>query len=198
MTRLTYRCAAFGVAVASILSMTGGAAAEDSADVGPGRVLTVTTDMTLGEARAALPDVVWRYEPIYMVDFSADCAERDGEALFCALVYEDPDFAASAEIEALVVVSPALRAAAGVRVGMPLAEAEQMWGDATLSFHYANEGREYVDFAAAPESISARAALPGAEPGFHVGLYPAETANDEYQQTTDYKAGATIDSLWIY
>lgn len=185
---------ALALTLALALAVALPAAPAQAQDVAPGRVLGVETAMTLGQARAALTDVEWSWELRFMVDFSALCAKRDGETLFCALAFEAdaprPDLA----IEALMVESPALRTADGVHVGMPIAEAEAIWGDALFAFHTQNESREFVMFDKGPARIAARAALPGQD-AFHVGRYAAPFG--EYNETRDYPPDAVIGVLWV-
>ena len=188
------------LAIGLLALLNGPASAQNAPDIAADRVLDVRLAMTLGDARAAHPDLDWTYEHRFMVDFSADCAARDGETLFCALVYEDPDFNTAATIEALVALSPSLQARDGVRVGMALADAEKLWGDATLAFSYANEAREYVNFANGPARISVRARPSDASGhnGAHVGVYADATADQEYQETNQYRTGAEIGSIWVF
>lgn len=193
------RTTSLSAAALAALLAGGAADAREPADIGQGRILEVEIGMTLAEARAATPWADWRYEPAFMVDFSADCVEHEGETLFCALVFEEETFTASARVESLVALSAKLSAPGDVRVGMKLTEVEQVWGDATLAFSWANEGREFVSFASAPSGLSIRgdsATAGDAAMGAHIGLYPEETRGEEYQETKEYHADAVVSSIW--
>ena len=192
------------VLTAGALAALSGAAVAQSVE--RNRVLAVTTDMTLGEARAAQAaqgEVSWEYDPNFMVDIAADCATLMGAVQFCTLTQVEPEFNPNAPIEGVVVLGEQLETPAGVHVGMTIAEAEELWGKATLSFSYANEGREFIHFEGAPEGMAARA-RPGPPLStnhvgpVHVGVYPEETVNEEYQETTEYIPGAVINSLWLF
>lgn len=160
-----------------------------------GGVMGVRTGVSLDQAKAAAPELAWVYEPAFMVDFSADCALREpgGEELFCALVYENPERNGGDMIEAVVVLSPALKTATGAHVGMPLAEAAALYGAPTLSYHLANEGREFLSFADAPDWLSFRADRDGAR----AGVYPPLPSDAEFQETNRFRPDAVLDSLWI-
>lgn len=158
--------------------------------------LGVSPGMTLAQARAALPELRWYFEPAFMVDFSALCVERDKEELFCALVYETEKEAPGEEIVAIAVTSPSLATFKGVHVGMPVSAAEDAYGKATLSYSYENEGREYLTFAKAPERLSFFAE--SMRQGDRAGVYPPLPADATGQETDRYAADAVIDVIWIH
>ena len=172
------------------------AAPVQAQQITPEGVLGVSVGMTLGEAKAAVKSADWVWEPAFMVDFSGACARIDGEERFCALVYAADAMEDGFEIESLVVESPALATAEGVRVGMPIREVEAIWGDALFSYHTENESREYVSFDDAPRGYSARAALPGSD-AFHIGRY-ADPGGSSYVETRDFPSDAVIGSIWLY
>lgn len=193
------RISAVAITLAAI-SWGGAATPQTDIDIDTGVVMGVEIGMPLYEARERVRGVDWDYEPRFMVDISADCASYRGETLFCALVLAGP-YEEEAPIEGLVVLSDRLQARDGVRVGMSLDDAARLWGAPTLSFHYANEAREFITFANGPERISARGgyADPGEETfGAHFGIYPPETIDQEYQSTNAYLPGSTIGSLWLF
>lgn len=200
------RAAALALAAVAAAALTA-ADARAEGEIFPGSedrgasLLGVQTGMTIGAARDAVDTLTWIYEPRFMVDFSADCAERDGETLFCLLVFEREKRVARDTVEGIVVFSPEFATPKGVRVGMRISEVERRWGAATFAFSYANEGREFVSFAEGPRRISARAiseSLGGAESrGFHIGLYAAETADQEFQETNVYRSDAEVGTLWL-
>lgn len=187
-------------AAAIVASLAPGVARSDGAVTSEG-VAGLTLRMTLGEIAASGLDArlggTWSYVPRFMVDFSAGCLERDGEALLCAIVYERPGYAPSDEVQGLVVLGAALSTEEGVRVGMPLSAVEAIWGEATLSFHTADEAREYIRFENGPEGLLFRGRSPSqGEADFHVGIYSDELA--EYNETTEYRADAEIGSIWLF
>lgn len=169
-------------------------------------ILGVASGQKLGAATERLAELSaaealeWIYEPRFMVDFSANCLAQGEDWLFCALVYERPERDMADEIVGVVALSSALSTPDGVRVGMRLVETEPVWGAPSLSFSYDNEAREIIAFPGAPEWIAVRAgsaSAGGVEMGFHVGLYPAETSNETYQETSVYRSDAVINSIWV-
>lgn len=193
---------AAAAAVVAFSAMLGGgdARAETAVDVDSGFVMGVELGMPLARARELVRGVDWAYEPSFMADISADCASYGGELLFCAIVLAGP-YDPSAPIAGFVVLSPEIVARGGVHVGMPLDAAREIWGAPTLSFHWANEGREFISFPDAPSGVVARGG--DAEPGLetfsrHFGVYSDATADQEYHSTQKYQPGTTIGSLWVF
>lgn len=161
-----------------------------------GAVFGVSTGMTLAEAQAATPTLTWRYEPAFMVDFSASCAYRGAVEAFCAMVYEAASETLSDEIQAIAVLSPAIATEAGARVGMGVAALEALYGEATLSYNWENEGREFLSLAEAPNWLGFQASRPGSPEGW-AGVYP-EARGAVTQETSDYAADAVVDTIWLY
>lgn len=166
-----------------------GAVAADAA-------LGVSLGMTLAQARAAQPDLKWYFEPTFIVDFSALCAERDRRELFCALVPETDQETPTDRIAAIAVTGPTLATDKGVHAGMLVKAAEEAYGPARLSYNLENEGREYLSLRNAPEGMAFVA--DSATRGHHVGLYPPPSDDAAAQETDRYAPDAVIRVIWIH
>lgn len=173
------------------------AQAGPDAAIRDGEVLGVHAGMSLDEAEKAAPSLSWRYEPAFMVDFSAACAIQGSEELFCALVYENSDRNGDDPIEAIAVFGPSLATEEGVHAGMTLADAAAIYGEPTLAYHLENEGREFMSFAGAPDWLNFRASSKSTPNGY-AGIYPPRPEGEVAQETGDYAPDAVLDSLWLY
>lgn len=159
-------------------------------------VLGVSAGMTVPEARAALPDVEWVFEPVYMIDFSALCAEREEKELFCALILATDAPGPKDRIETIAVANPSLATRKGVRVGMLVSAAEEIYGDARLTYSLENESREYLTFRDAPYRYAFSAFSTASEDG-RVGLYPDLPDGAVSQETDRYAPDAVIEVIWV-
>jgi len=119
------------------------------------------------------------------VDFNGRVITRDGDVQFRAAMTDAGD-----ELTLFIVSNPEYATAEGVGPTTTIAEAEAIYGDATLSWNPDNEGREFVTFANGPEGrIAFR--TPGIG-GNNVGLY----ADGEFE-TNDYEDDAAIAAVWV-
>lgn len=197
---MTYRVKLAVLAAATVF-IGASAVAQDGPDVASRSVMGVEVGATLGDMRNRVKGVEWEFIGNYMVDLSADCASLGDEWLFCALTWAESAYDPQLQIEGFVVLSDQLAARDGVRVGMPLDEAAALWGAPTLSFHYANEGREFIQFPNAPEGVSARGSYGGDLEetfGGHYGVYPSDDGSQEYHETQKYDPKTVIGSLWVF
>lgn len=120
------------------------------------------------------------------VDFDGHVVTRDGSVEFRAVRASEPDD----ELSLFIISGDTLRTAEGVGPGTTIEEAEEIYGDATLTWDPDQEGREFVSFENQPEGrIQFR--TPGIA-GTNVGIYE----DDEFE-TNEYEDGATIAAIWI-
>lgn len=119
------------------------------------------------------------------VDFDGRVISRDGVVQFRAAMSDNTD-----DLTLFIVSNPEYTTAAGVGPTTTIADAEAIYGDATLAWNPDNEGREFVSFADGPEGrIAFR--TPGIG-GTNVGIY----AEDELE-TSEYLDGAGIAAVWV-
>jgi hypothetical protein len=119
------------------------------------------------------------------VDFDGRVISRDGVVQFRAAMTNNTD-----DLTLFIVSNPEYTTAPGVGPTTTIAEAEAIYGDATLAWNNDNKGREFVSFADGPEGrIAFR--TPGIG-GTNVGIY----ADGEFE-TSNYADGAAIASVWV-
>lgn len=119
------------------------------------------------------------------VDFDGRVITRDGIVQFRAAMTEDNE-----NLTLFIVSNPEYATAEGVGPTTTIAQAEEIYGEATLAWNPDNEGREFVSFENGPEGrIAFR--TPGIG-GTNVGIYP-----DGEFSTTEYEDGAAIAAVWV-
>ena len=121
----------------------------------------VTKPATLGAFAGAFPaGTSLVFEPLHMVDFGSLCLVVGGRDRVCTMFYEyEVDgWNPGAEALGLYTKDPSCRTAEGVGPGSAAADVEAVFGAPEFQFSYDNEGREYVDFADAPEALGFRVA----------------------------------------
>lgn len=119
------------------------------------------------------------------VDFDGRVVTRDGQVQFRAAMT-----GAGEELTLFIVSNPDYATAEGVGARTSIADAEAIYGPATLSWNPDNEGREFVSFENGPEGrIAFR--TPGIG-GNNVGIY-----DDDEFETTAYEDDAEIASVWV-
>ena len=120
------------------------------------------------------------------VDFSGHVVSRDGEVQFRAVKANEP----GDELSLFIINNDDFATAEGVGPGTTIADAEAIYGEATLNWNADNEGREFVSFENQPEGrIQFR--TPGIA-GTNVGEY----ADGEFE-TNDYDPDGVIAAVWI-
>ena len=136
-------------------------------------------------ASALGPDFDLGDEVRITVDFDGRIITRNGVVQFRAAMTDNTD-----DLTLFIVSNPEYVTARGVGPTVTIAQAEAIYGDATLAWSPDNQGREFVSFANGPEGrIAFR--TPGIG-GTNVGVY----ANGEFE-TSDYKDGAVIAAVWV-
>lgn len=129
-----------------------------------------------------------------MVDFDAIAVQQGEKALFYILYPADTQLADTDKFEILVTDNPQFQTAEGVGPGMPLKQAETIYGQAMLSYHMANESREYVKFAQQPADRIYFRPKASEEAGF-AGIYP--NPPQEYNETQEFAADTSISTVQV-
>lgn len=157
---------------------------------------TAKVGMTLGELKKSLAGKAqFQVKSPFIVDFDAIAVVQDGKEQYYILYPAGTPLVDSDVIEAIVTDNPSYRTAQGVGPGTAIAQAESVYGQATLSHNTANESREYVKFANPPsEDIAFRTKTPAANP--LVGIYPS--SNNELKETQKFEKTAAIGLVEVY
>lgn len=151
--------------------------------------------MTLGELKEMLgEEAAFSEVSPFIVDFDAIAVSQNDEVQYYILYPAGTTFQDSDVIEVLSTDNPDYLTAEGVGAGTTLEQAEEAYGNATLSFSYANESREYVKFENLSQDINFR--LGAANDNSFSGVYSSPM--EEYNETTQYQDPATIRSVEIY
>ncbi|MEE2565902.1 hypothetical protein [Hyphobacterium marinum] len=151
--------------------------------------------MTIGEFRSAAGDTGLEFDPDFMVDLSALCTTGEETPSVCAVVYMTESLTDDHGIAYLTTADPRFRTPDGIGPGVSLADAEAVLGPATLSFSYANESREFIRFAHAPENWLFTPSRDEVEQ--FAGFYDLSTGAEHFE-TAQYRPGTLIDSVDIY
>ncbi|NEO29350.1 MAG: hypothetical protein F6K36_02625 [Symploca sp. SIO3C6] len=153
--------------------------------------------MTFGELKKTLPEnTEFKVESSLIVDWDAIAVRQDGDVLYYILYPAGETFEDSDVIETLLTDNPNYRTTQGIGPGTPIEEAEDIHGDATLSFNWSNEAREYVEFEQLSEDIKFRTRqIPGDDQ--FAGIYNS-SQTEEVNQTDKFKEAASIGSVEIY
>ncbi|MEP0819122.1 MULTISPECIES: hypothetical protein [Trichocoleus] len=151
--------------------------------------------MTLGEVKQALgPETSFKVESPYIVDFDAIAVQQGKETLFYILYPAVTQLGDTDKFEILLTDNPQFQTAEGVGPGMALQQAETIYGQATLSYHTANESREYVKFAQQPaDRIHFRPQTQ--DKAQFAGIYPSPA--QEYNETQAFAPDAAIKTVEI-
>ncbi|MBF2078564.1 MAG: hypothetical protein IGR76_08595 [Synechococcales cyanobacterium T60_A2020_003] len=150
--------------------------------------------MTLGELKQSLGDTAqFEVKSPFIVDFDAIAVRQNGEIQFYILYLAGEPAGDDDPIQGLWTDNPAYTTAEGVGAGTLISTAEDAYGDATLSFSYDNEGREYVRFANHPApNISFGT---GNANTSTAGIYPEFSGG--FNETQEYNPDATIQSVLL-
>lgn len=167
---------------------------EDRYQISENGIGVAQLGMTIGELKQALGETAeFEVKSPFIVDFDAIAVRQDGEVQFYILYLAGEPATDEDPIQGLWTDNPKYKTAEGVGPGTLISAAEEAYGDATLSFNYDNEGREYVRFAdLATPNLSfgtGNASLSTA------GIY--ENSGGGFNETQDYNADATIQSVLV-
>lgn len=157
---------------------------------------TAKVGMTLGQLKQILKGKAeFQVQSPFMVDFDAIAIIQAGKTQYYILYPAGSPMRDIDIIEALVTDNPNYQTAEGVGPGTSIAKAEDVYGDATLSYNQSNESREYVKFLKQPSpDIAFR--LGAGNDGSLAGIYSSPTP--EFNQTKEFKKTATIRLVEVY
>ncbi len=157
---------------------------------------TAKVGMTVGELKKSLAGKAqFQVKSPFIVDFDAIAVVQGGKEQYYILYPAGTPLVDSDVIEAIVTDNPNYRTAQGVGPGTAIAQAESVYGQATLSHNTANESREYVKFANPPsEDIAFRTKAPAGNP--LVGNYPS--SNNELKETKKFEKNGAIGLVEVY
>jgi len=150
--------------------------------------------MTLAEAKRAMgPTIRWENVPNLLVDFGGIAAKSGSQTLFYVIYEASSPLKASDPITMLMTENSAYQTHEGIGPGTPIAEAEKVYGQATLSFNWDNEGREFVKFSSQPSTLTFRT---NGSPNDFDGRY-ATTQGQDFYSTRSYRSTAAIGAVWV-
>jgi hypothetical protein len=177
-------------------SQTPAPAATEAEDrlISPRGIGAAQLGMTLGDLKQKLGDgVEFTVKSPFIVDFDAIAVSKAGEVQFYILYLADQAFTDEDVIQGILTDNPKFRTAENVGPGTPIAEAEQVYGEVTLSYNTQNESREYARFANQPAgNLSFSTGNGNTSPA---GIY-ASPASD-YNETQQFQADAAIQSILV-
>ncbi|TAD77850.1 MAG: hypothetical protein EA001_09065 [Oscillatoriales cyanobacterium] len=154
----------------------------------------VRLGMTLAQAKRVMgANVRWENTPNFMVDFGAIAVKSGSTVLFYVVYEADRPLRDRDSISILMTQNPAYKTGEGVGPSTSIARVASIYGPATLSFNWDDEGREYVRFANQPSSMLFRTQ---GRPNDFDGRYPA-TQGDAFHSTTTYRPTAAISAVWV-
>lgn len=151
--------------------------------------------MTIEELKQVLgQDTEFKIESSFMVDIVAISVTKNGEIQYYILYPGGTTISDSEPINYLMTKNSTYQTQEGIQVGTTIQKAENIYGEATLSFSTYNESREYIKFANQPsKNIRFRPNLN--DLGF-VGIYPSDLK--EYNETQEFQSGSKIDSIEVF
>lgn len=148
--------------------------------------------MTLGSLKQAMPEAEFTVKSPFMVDFDAIAVNQDGVTQFYILYLAGSTFTDEDTIQGLLTDNPSFRTAQGIGAGSLIEQAENSYGQATLSFNTQNESREYVRFQRQPAPNISFGTGSGEQ---LVGIYPSPTA--EFNETQQFQPDAKIKTVLL-
>ncbi|MEO0408967.1 MAG: hypothetical protein AAF289_16615 [Cyanobacteria bacterium P01_A01_bin.135] len=150
--------------------------------------------LTLGELKALLgPRINYVTQSPFLADFDAIAVRQGDEILFHVLHLAGEPMTDADVVQGVLTTNPRYQTANGVGVGTSLADAEDRYGEATLSRHTADAALEYVQFERPPAVNISFGTQAASET--YAGLYPEGAG--EYQETGEYQPDAAIGSVLV-
>lgn len=150
--------------------------------------------MTLGQLKQVMgTSATFTEKSPFMVDFDAIEVSQGGEVQFYLLHLAKQPLQDSDLIQGILVKNPKFRTAEGVGAETTIAQAEQAYGKATLSYNTQNESREYARFERQPSPNISFATGNGSQNP--AGIYPSATS--EYNETSQFRPDAKIQSILV-
>jgi hypothetical protein len=149
--------------------------------------------MTLGELKQRLgSEVEYTIESPFIVDFDALAVRKGGEVQFYILYLAGQSFTDQDVIQGLLTDNPKFQTAEKIGSNSTVQEAQQAYGQVTLSYNTENESREYARFANQPAgNISFSTGNGNAAAGIYA------SPGGAYNETQQFKDGATIQSVLV-
>lgn len=150
--------------------------------------------MTLKQLKRKLgTDTKFQTVSSFMVDFDAIAVYQSGMVQYYILYPSGTNFSDSDPIELLLTDNPHYLTAEGVGAGMPVKQAETIYGAATLFYNTQNESREQVRFSNySSPNISFQPTIPNQS---FAGIYPSSL--EEYNETKKFQDQAVIRSILV-
>jgi hypothetical protein len=150
--------------------------------------------MTLGELKQELgSEAEFVVQSPFIVDFDAIAVRQSGEVQYYILYLAGQPLADADVIQGLYTENSKFRTAEDVGPGTAIAQAEQAYGKATLSYNTQNEGREYVRFESQP--VPNLSFGTGNANQNTAGIYASPAP--EFNETQEFKPDATIQSVLV-
>ena len=150
--------------------------------------------MTLQAVREALEsEQTLTPESNVMVDWDGLALKDQDTTLLYILYPHGTTLTDTNTVELLLVKDSAYTTAEGIGPGSTIAQAEAMYGKATLSYNVDDEMREYVRFANAPANLGFRTT---GSPRQWVGKYQGST-DGSYYETQDFNPDGKIQFILV-
>jgi uncharacterized protein YecT (DUF1311 family) len=150
--------------------------------------------MTLEKVRGLLgPDQSLTPQPNLLVDWDGMVLKEKETPLIYLLYPAGTVITDNSTVGLLMVVDPRYTTPEGIGPGSPIAAAEAVYGQATLSYNTDNEMREYVRFAQSPSYLSFRTE---GTPDQWVGRYSG-SADGSYYETQEFDPEGKIQSILV-
>lgn len=149
--------------------------------------------ITFGELKRRLSaDAELAVKSPFIVDFDAVAVRQAGEVQYYILYLSGQTLSDTDVIQGILTDNPRFRTAENVGPQTPLTEAEQIYGQATLSYNRQNESREYARFAQQPPALSFST---GNGNSSTAGIY--STPQADYNETQEFRQDAAIQSVLV-
>jgi len=149
--------------------------------------------MTFGDLKRSLgSDTELAVKSPFIVDFDAVAIRQGGDVQYYILYLSGQTLSDTDVIQGILTDNAKFRTAENVGPKTSLAEAEQVYGQATLSYNTQNESREYARFAKQPPALSFSTGNGNAATA---GIY--STPQSEYNETQQFRDDAVIQSVLV-
>ena len=149
--------------------------------------------MTFGDLKRSLgTDAELAVKSPFIVDFDAVAIRQGDDVQYYILYLSGQTLSDTDVIQGILTDNAKFRTAENVGPKTPLAEAEQVYGQATLSYNTQNESREYARFAKQPPALSFSTGNGNAATA---GIY--STPQSEYNETQQFRDDAVIQSVLV-
>jgi hypothetical protein len=165
----------------------------ESTLISPQGIGAARLGMTFGDLKRNLAsDAELAVKSPFIVDFDAVAIRQAGEVQYYILYLSGQTLSDTDVIQGILTDNPKFRTAESVGPQTSLAEAEQTYGQATLSYNTQNESREYARFAQQPSALSFSTGNGNATTA---GIY--STPQAEYNETQQFREDAVIQSVLV-